>query len=222
MLKVKHAHGGQAEAYGVVKAVHGDIFDLDILLVARSPAAEFGIVGVENDLIRAALRNAYAVVVALNGTEVAYNNNFVAAFVHSTKGDNRLLIVVVGDPREALPREVDFPQGRVFEIEVIERAGKVLSLFVHIVFKKHPVKRRLEVPLLELAELAAHKEQLFAGMRHHISEEGAKSRKFLLIFARHFVNERALAVHNLIVRDRQDKVFGKGVEERECKRIVII
>ena len=63
-------------------------------------------------------------------------------------------------------------------------------------------------------ELAAHEEQLLAGMRPHVRVERAQVRELLPAVARHLRQQRALAVHDLVVRERQDEVLVPRVDER--------
>ena len=108
------------------------------------------------------------------------------------------------------------------QIVVIERPDEVPGFAVGVVVQQHPVQPLAVVPFNELAEFAAHKEQLFAGVGHHVAHKGAQPRKFLLIVAGHFIQQRALPVHHLIVGDGQDKVFAEGVHHAEGELIVVV
>ena len=78
------------------------------------------------------------------------------------------------------------------------------------------------VPLLVLRELAAHEQQLLAGMRPHVRVERTQVRELLPAVARHLVHERALPVHDLVVREREDEVLVPGVDERERQLVVVV
>ena len=78
------------------------------------------------------------------------------------------------------------------------------------------------VPLVELPELIAHEAELLAGMRHHVTEEGAYARELLFVSAGHLVDERALAVHHFVVRDGKHIVLGEGVHHREGELVVVV
>ena len=52
-------------------------------------------------------------------------------------------------------------------------------------------------------------------MGEHIGVEGPHAGKFLLVGARHLVDEGALHVHYLVVGEGEHKVFRKGVHEGE-------
>ena len=78
------------------------------------------------------------------------------------------------------------------------------------------------VPLAPLAELAAHEQQLLARVRPHEAEEQPQIGELLPAVAGHLVQQRALAVHHLVVGDGQDELFGKGVEQSEGQFVVVM
>jgi hypothetical protein len=77
-------------------------------------------------------------------------------------------------------------------------------------------------PSRRLAELAAHEQQLLAGVRPHVAVERAQVGELLPAVARHLVEQRALAVHDLVVRERQHEVLGERVDERERELVVVV
>ena len=70
------------------------------------------------------------------------------------------------------------------------------------VVEQPPVELAGLGPLRLLAELGAHEEQLLAGVRPHEGEVGAQVGQLLPPVARHLAQQRALAVHDLVVADR--------------------
>ena len=138
------------------------------------------------------------------------------------EGDDAVLIIVAVDPLEAVPVEIDLPECLVVDVEFIQSLGVCEHLRMHrVLLDEMPVKTVVEVPLDELPVLTAHEEQLLAGMCHPVAEEAAQPREFLPVVARHFADERALSVHDLIVRERQDEVLGECVHEREGEFVLI-
>ena len=89
------------------------------------------------------------------------------------------------------------------------------------IIEHEPLKLLLVVPFSALSEFLSHKEQLLARMRKHIAEECAVGSELVALQTRHLLNHGALAVHDLIMRDRQDIVLGEAVEERECQLVMI-
>ena len=73
-----------------------------------------------------------------------------------------------------------------------------------------PVERMVVVPFALLRELAAHEQQLLAGMRPHEAEIGAQVGELLPAVARHLAEQRALAVHHLVVAERQHEILVKA------------
>ena len=70
-------------------------------------------------------------------------------------------------------------------------------------------------PFVLLAELAAHEQELLAGMAEHEAVIGAQIGEALPFVARHAAEHRALAVHDLVVRERQDEILGERVVQAE-------
>ena len=58
-------------------------------------------------------------------------------------------------------------------------------------------------------------------MRHHIAHKCPHTRKLLRLVAWHFIDQRPFSVYNLIMGNRQNKVFGKGINERKGDIVVI-
>ena len=59
-------------------------------------------------------------------------------------------------------------------------------------------------------------------MSHHVGHEYAHARELHIIVAGHFIDQRALAVYDLIMRDRQQEVLGERIEEGEGDGVVMI
>ena len=71
------------------------------------------------------------------------------------------------------------------------------------------------IPLVLLAELVAHEHQLLAGVRIHEAVERPQRRRLLPVIPGNLAEHRPLAVHDLVVRKRQDEVLVERVEHRE-------
>src|SRR6266536_106668 len=78
-----------------------------------------------------------------------------------------------------------------------------------------PVQALIVVPFVPLAKLAAHEEQFFARLSVHPCVKHSEVGKLLPFITRHFCNERAFAMHYLIVTQHQNEVLLKCVEQRE-------
>ena len=88
------------------------------------------IVGVEYLSVYAVVRHADEVVLSVHRLEVADNDDVVAFLVDTSERDNGLLIVVMVDPVEAFPCEVDLMHAGVRLIELVERAEEVVELLM--------------------------------------------------------------------------------------------
>ena len=84
-----------------------------------------------------------------------------------------------------------------------------------LVLEQVPVERLVVIPFAALRELAAHEHQLLAGMAEHEAVIGAQIREALPFVAGHAAEDRALAVHDLVMRQRQDEVLREGVVQAE-------
>ena len=90
------------------------------------------------------------------------------------------------------------------------------------IIKQQPIKLLFIIPLDKLAELLPHEQQLFTGVGHHISVKGPQRIEFIVIFARHFIYERAFSVHNLVMGNWQNIIFRKGVKEGKRQGVVAV
>ncbi|MPN51194.1 hypothetical protein SDC9_198836 [bioreactor metagenome] len=59
-------------------------------------------------------------------------------------------------------------------------------------------------------------------MREHEGEQRAQGGEFLPVITEHFIQHGFFAVHNLVMRIRQDIVFGKRVQQRKGNLVVVV
>ncbi len=85
-----------------------------------------------------------------------------------------------------------------------------------------PVEARVVVPLPPLRDLAPHEEEFLPGVTVHIPIQEPEVRHLLPDVAGHLVEERAFAVDDLVVREREDEVFGERVDQAEGQRAVLV
>ena len=84
-----------------------------------------------------------------------------------------------------------------------------------------PVELGIEIPLAALRKFLAHEDELLAGMRPHEAVEGPEIGELLPVVARHLAEHRALAVHHLVMAERQHEILGEGVEQAEGQLVVM-
>ena len=85
-----------------------------------------------------------------------------------------------------------------------------------------PIKAAVVVPLIFLRELAAHEKQLLTRTGEHESEISPKVREFLPAVSRHFGEQRAFAMHDLIMGERKHEVLVERIEHAERQAVVMV
>ena len=108
------------------------------------------------------------------------------------------------------------------QVEGVGRLEVGVQLLVGVEVQQMPVQRMLVMPLVELTQLAAHDEQLFAGVGEHIAPEATHEAELLPVPAGHFAHQRAFHMHHLVMGDGQDIVFAEGVHQREGQVPMIV
>ena len=166
-------------------------------------------------------RQADPIAVSDLGREVADDRDGpVGLGAHSQEGVHRLVFIVDDDPPEALGLAIARVQRRTRAIEGVEVAHERLQTLVRPIVEQPPRQRIVGVPFAGLAELLPHEQQLLAGMAPHEAVIGARIGETLPFIARHLADDRTFAVDDFVVRDRQDEVFGEGVEQPEGHLVV--
>ena len=107
-------------------------------------------------------------------------------------------------------------------VEPVEIAHQRLNAGMPRAVEQVPVERMVMPPFVFLAELVAHEQQLLAGMTEHEAVIGAQIGEALPFVAGHAAEDRALAVHDLVMRERQDEVLGERVVQTEQDLAVMV
>src|SRR6266404_9197442 len=123
--------------------------------------------------------------------------------------------VVHDEPLKPGILAIAFVQSRYRPIKTIEIADQSLHARMTGMLEKVPIKRVVMAPFALLAELAAHEQQLLAGMAEHEAVIGAQIGKALPFVAWHAAENRTLAVHDLVMGERQDEVLEERVVQTE-------
>ena len=144
--------------------------------------------------------------------------------------------ILRGDPHEAQhtvigrirrhplePSRVVIPaeQGALLVIQGVQIAHPLHQPRSQGLLGEVPVERAVVIPFAPLAEFPAHEEELLAGLGEHQPVERAKVREFLPALSRHFPEQGTLAVHHLVVGERQHEVLVIGIEYPEREQIVV-
>src|SRR5690242_3333446 len=101
-------------------------------------------------------------------------------------------------------------QRRLAAVGGVQVANPAAQTLMERLLEQVPVQAGVMVPLAPLAELAAHEEELLAGLRVHPAEEEPEVGELLPVIAGHLVDQGALAVDDLVVRERQDEALVEG------------
>jgi hypothetical protein len=110
----------------------------------------------------------------------------------------------------------------VVAVDPVQVAHQPPDAVVRRIVEQVPVERGVVVPFALLRELAAHEEELLAGMPPHEAVVGAQVGEALPAVAGHLGQERALAVHHLVMAERQDEILGEGVVDAEGHLVVMM
>ncbi len=121
------------------------------------------------------------------------------------------------EPLEAALLEVLVVQRRYVPVQAAEIAIQPLHAGVGLEPELGPRELAALAPLRPLRELVAHERELLARVGHLPRGEQPQVGELLPGVAGHLAEQRTLAVHDLVVRQRQHEVLGVGVElaERE-------
>ena len=119
------------------------------------------------------------------------------------------------NPGEAFRIIVQLIKRGISPVQVHQSLHIILHVRVIFVFQQIPLQTLLLGPLGELSHILSHKEQLFAGMRHHESIGSAQIRKLRLSVAGHLSDHGTFSVHHLIMGKRQNKVLAVRIDHAE-------
>src|SRR5688572_15888178 len=199
-LEDDYAQRRQGQQQRVEPAVRGQRIRLYPTEIAHAAAAVDRGVAVEELAPVTAARNADGVVLARNRREVAHHQHLGAVARLAQEADDARFDVASVYPFEAARGKVELVQRRLAAMDAVEVAYPALHARMLRVRAEVPVEAHIVVPLAPLRELAAHEQQLLAGMRPHVAVEQAQVGELLPPVARHFGAQRALAVDDLIMR----------------------
>ena len=221
--KYQRAERRQVQAYRVGMAMHRLRVGMNLACVTDAATAILHCVGVYALAIAPWLRHPYPIVLARDWGEVADDHrDFVRIPAAPQIGYDAFCRVRYVDPVESLGIAIQTVQGRRAAVEMIEIAHQTPNPLVQRFAQQLPVEPDIVVPLALLSELAAHEQQLLAGVGPHESEIGSQISETLPAIARHLADQRTLAMHHLVVAERQDEILVKGVEQPEAQVVVVV
>ena len=133
----------------------------------------------------------------------------------SQPGEHAAFGIMHDQPLEPGILAIEFVQSWYRPIKTIEITDQSLHTRMPGVLEKMPIKRMIMAPFVLLAELAAHEQELLAGVTEHEAIIGAQIGKALPFITRHTAENRTLAMHDLIMGERQNEVLEKCVVQAE-------
>src|SRR6266566_8083464 len=161
-------------------------------------------------------RNLDAVVAVDLGGEVHHHQATLVRLASFSQPREHAAFGVMHDqPLEPGILRIEVVQSRYRPVKTIEIADQSLDARMQRILEKMPIKRMVMAPFAFLAELAAHEQELLAGVAEHEAIVGAQIGKALPFIAWHAAENRPLAVHDLVMRERQDEVLEERVVQAE-------
>ena len=154
--------------------------------------------------------------------EVRYHEEGLLRLVGlSNEHHHGLLLVGAVDPLEAVRDVILLPERRMCPVDSIEIPYEVLDALVYRVLEEIPLELLVLGPLVILREVLAHEEKLLARMRPEVAIRGTKILRLLLEgLARHLPEHRALAVHDLVMREHEHEVLGVVIDHGEGELVI--
>ena len=129
----------------------------------------------------------------------------------ANKTQNRLFAIVGIDDLEAFRFVFGFPKRPFFPVQFIQRCSKMLHFSIQFVFQISERKSFIISPFKILSPFASHKQELFTRMSHLIGIKRAQLGQLAIAIAPHLVHQALLAVHDLVMRQRQNEIFGHPI-----------
>ena len=190
--------------------------------MADAAAPIVGSITVEDLAVAARHRHPNRIRVAHDRREVQHRHYGCAARrIAPQQRHHPLFGIVTRDPLEAVGAVISRPQRRPAAIRTVQVAHPAQQPPVRRLFEQRPVEVAVVRPLAPLPQLGAHEEEL--APRMHIQEPEQQTQRGPLLprIAGHAAQQRPLAVHHLVVRQRQHEPLGVGVQHRERQLAVV-
>ena len=93
---------------------------------------------------------------------------------------------------------------------------------MHAGVEQPPVEPLGLAPFLALGEFLAHEQEFLARPAPHEGVIGPEVGELLPVVAGHAAEDRAFAVHHFVVRQRQHKIFVKGIDETKGQIVLMM
>ena len=125
-------------------------------------------------------------------------------------------------PCEPARFRVEVVESRPIAVEPVEIGHPAQYPGMCRTVQQVPVEAAVVVPLPALGHLVPHEEELLPRLPELIAVQQAQIGETLPIVAGHLLEERALAVHDLVVREREHEVLAEGIDAPERQLAVVV
>src|SRR3569833_1760586 len=216
-----HAERRQRQGMRLIMAVRRHRRGLDAAEITVTRAAVLGGIAVEQLLPPAAARHTQAIIAARHRREIAHDQEHLVA-VAAQKTQHALFPFVAAGPGETALIEILEMQRTLVAIAAVQVPHPIVHTLMQGILQHVPLEALVVIPLARLGEVVAHEQELLARMAVHVAVKRAQIGEALPFVARHLADQRTLAVHDLVVRKRQDEIFGEGVDQAEAELVVMM
>ncbi len=138
------------------------------------------------------------------------------------EAEDALRLVVQVGPAKGLRVPVRRAQAGQRAIQAVQVTEAGLEPGMAGIRRQRPVELAVIAPFVPFAEFSAHEQELLARMEGHVRVQQPQVGELLPPVARHLAEQRTLAVHDLVVRQRQHEALRPGVHEREGDQPVLV
>ena len=192
--------------------------------VVPDPGAVIGVrIGVEHLAPCAGVRQSQPIAGMFGAGEVEHARHHRAVVAEAQEAQHIVGRVVRVDPGVPLGLCVPGPQRPSGAVDLVGIGQQPQNAVGEpVLVELEPVHAAFLGPLRSLSELLPHEQQLFARMRPLVGQETADPGGLHVVVAGHAPPQRALAVHHLVVADRQDVILAERVEHRERHLVMVI
>ena len=143
--------------------------------------------------------------------------------VLAQEGHHAVQVVRAVYPMKAVGVVVRFPEGRLRQVQLVQVLDELLqTAMIRPGLQQPPIQFGVGIPFGGLAEFPAHEQQLLARKEPLIPQQCPQVREPPPIIARHPAQQRALAVHHLVVGQRQDEILVMVIEHREREIVLMV
>src|SRR5689334_19397497 len=112
-------------------------------------------------------------------------------------------------------------KSRVITIDPVKVTDQGLHSTMMWVIKQVPIQAGVVIPLSLLGDLTTHEKQFFARVSPHEAVICAQVRKALPAVTRHLSKHRPLAVHDLVMTERENEVLRESIKQSKCQIVVM-